>query len=251
MDEGFKKKVAGHRKRLREKFLELGMDGLTDEEIIELLLTVFTPRRDVKQSARHALKRFGSLSGVLEAPVEELREIKGIGPVNVMGLKMVHQAARRYLRDSLEESRPRYTPRAVLGYLSHAFRDLKREVFSVIHLDIKGRVMKVQPLFEGSLGGSTVYPREVVKAALDNNAAGLVLVHNHPSGDPEPSPHDIKLTEELGQAARLLGVVIVDHIIIGRSGRYYSFLEDRVHQGYLDTGFLDTGGEDDGGHEAP
>lgn len=251
MDEEFKKKVAGHRKRLREKFLDLGMDGLTDEEIIELLLTVFTPRRDVKPAAREALKRFGSLSGVLEAPEDELLKIKGIGPKNVTGLKMVHQAARRYLKDSLEITRPRYSPSAVLGYLSHAFRDLKTELFSVIHLDIKGRVMNVQPLFTGSLGGSTVYPREVVKAALENDAAGIVLVHNHPSGDPEPSSHDVKLTEELGAAAKLLGVVVVDHIIIGKGGRYYSFLEDKIHQGYLDTSFLDTSEDGDPGDEAP
>ena len=223
--EDWQERGKGHRERLRKRFLEGGLERFSDEEVVEFLLTLGTPRGDQKLSAREALKQFGSLSGVLSAPMEKLTGIKGIGPKNALYLKLVHQVAGRYLRDRAEGNAFFGSSKAVFDYLFHSMRDLKREIFKVLFLNRKNELILDQDVFFGTLAGSAVYPREIMTLALENKAAGLVFVHNHPSGDPSPSPEDKRLTRDLVWAAKLLMVQVLDHIIIGNN-TYYSFADD-------------------------
>ena len=230
--EEWKKKGEGHRQRLRDKFIHGGLDRFSDEEVLEFLLTLGTPRGDVKPSARQALKDFGSLSAVLSAPIEKLTEIKGIGPKNALYLKFVHQVAGRYLKDRADGKPFFGSSQAVFDYLFHSMRDLKREIFKVLFLNRKNELIYDQDVFFGTLTGSAVYPREILTLALERKAAGLVFVHNHPSGEPAPSPEDRKLTRDLIWAARILSIQVVDHIIIGHN-RYYSFADQGLIKQFL------------------
>jgi DNA repair protein RadC len=225
MEDELAKRGEGHRNRLRERYLEGGIDRFSDEEVVEFLLTLGTPRKDVKLQARQALKKFGSLSRALSAPVSELTEIKGIGPKNALYLSLVHQIAGRYLRDKAQGNVFFNSSRAIFDYLFHSMRDLKREVFKVLLLNRKNEFITDQDVFLGSLTGSAVYPREVMSFALEQKAASLVFVHNHPSGDPTPSPEDRDLTRSLVWSSRLLTIQVLDHIIIGNN-RYYSFADE-------------------------
>ena len=204
----------GHRQRLREKFLKNGLDGFLDYEIIELLLTLGTPRKDCKQSAKDALKKFGSLKAVLEAEPAELKEIKGIGDNNVFGLKIAQSVSRRYLADRIIDQDFIRSADEVIDYLKHNLRDKSREVFLVIYLNGRNQILKMEELFQGTLTTSAVYPREVVKRALVNDAAALVFVHNHPSGNPNPSQDDLIITKKLKEAAQAIDVSVHDHLII-------------------------------------
>jgi len=223
--EEWQAKGEGHRRRLRDKFVEGGLERFSDEEVVEFLLTLGTPRKDVKPQAREALKKFGSLSGVLSAPRAKLVEIPGIGPKNALYLNLVHQVAGRYLRDRAAGKEFFSSSRAVFDYLFHAMRDLKREVFKVLFLNRKNELIADRDVFLGGLTGSAVYPGEIMALALEHKAAALVFVHNHPSGDPSPSPEDRKLTRDLVWAACLLLIQVLDHIIIGRQS-YYSFADE-------------------------
>ncbi|MFP4454150.1 MAG: RadC family protein, partial [Desulfobacterales bacterium] len=149
----------GHRRRLREKFLESGLSGFHDYEVVELLLTLATPRKDCKQPAKEAVKRFGSLPGVLEAPEKELCEIKGIGPKNVFGIKLVPAVAKRYLEKKVVRTDPISNAGALFDYLYHSMADKGRECFKVLFLDAKNRVLGMETLFEGTLTAGAVYPR--------------------------------------------------------------------------------------------
>ena len=215
----------GHRQRLRDKFEEGGLERFSDEEVVEFLLTLGTPRKDVKLSAREALRKFESLSGVLSAPMEKLTEINGIGQKNALYLNLVHQIAARYLRDRARGKVFFQSSKAVFDYLFHTMRDLKREIFRVLFLNRKNELISDQDMFFGSLTGSAVYPREVMTRALEVKAAGLVFVHNHPSGDPKPSAEDRRLTRDLVWAAQLLMIQVLDHVIIGNNA-YYSFADE-------------------------
>lgn len=230
--EDWQEKGTGHRERLRQRFLGGGFERFSDEEVVEFLLTLGTPRGDVKPSARQALKDFGSLSAVLSAPIEKLTEIKGIGPKNALYLKFVHQVAGRYLKDRAEGKPFFGSSQAVFDYLFHSMRDLKREIFKVLFLNRKNELIYDQDVFFGTLTGSAVYPREILTLALERKAAGLVFVHNHPSGEPAPSPEDRKLTRDLIWAARLLSIQVIDHIIIGHN-RYYSFADQGLIKQFL------------------
>jgi len=223
----------GHRARLRDKFVQGGIERFSDEEVIEFLLSLGTPRKDVKLPAREALKRFESLSGVLSAPLSDLIQIRGVGERNALYLHLVHQVAARYLRDRAK-NRPFFgSSRAVFDFLFHTMRDLKREVFKVLLLNRKNALISDHDLFFGSLTGSAVYPREVMTLALEHRAAGLVFVHNHPSGDPQPSPQDRRLTKELVWAAGLLSIQVLDHVVIGHN-TYYSFADQGLIKTYTD-----------------
>ena len=180
-------KHKGHRQRLRDRFLKNGLDGFYDYEIVELLLTLGAPRKDCKQLAKQALKKFGSLKDVLEADPKDLQDIDGIGSNNVFGLKIAQAVSRRYLADRVINKNFIRSSDEVLQYLKHKLRDKNREVFIVIYLNGRNQILKIEELFEGTLTTSAVYPREVVKRALDYDAAALVFVHNHPSGNPNPS----------------------------------------------------------------
>ena len=214
----------GHRQRLREKFLKNGLDGFLDYEIIELLLTLGTPRKDCKQSAKDALKKFGSLKAVLEAEPTELKEIKGIGDNNVFGLKIAQSVSRRYLADRIIDQDFIRSADEVIDYLKHNLRDKSREVFLVIYLNGRNQILKMEELFQGTLTTSAVYPREVVKRAVVNDAAALVFVHNHPSGNPNPSKDDLTITKKLKEAAQAIDVSVHDHLIIAGND-VYSFAD--------------------------
>jgi DNA repair protein RadC len=223
--EEWQKKGEGHRQRLREKFFEGGLERFSDEEVVEFLLTLGTPRKDVKPQAREALKKFGGLSGVLSAPFLKLTQIQGIGSKNALYLNLIHQVAARYLRDRARGKEFFGSSKAVFDYLFHTMRDLKREVFRVLFLNRKNELIVDQDVFQGTLTGSAVYPREIMTLALEHKAAALVFVHNHPSGDPAPSGEDRKLTRDLVWAAQLLMIQVLDHVIIGQN-TYYSFADD-------------------------
>ncbi|HJL84209.1 MAG TPA: DNA repair protein RadC [Candidatus Marinimicrobia bacterium] len=214
----------GHRQRLRNKFLKSGLEGFHDYEIIELLLTLGTPRKDCKQPARNALKKFGSLRGVLEADSQDLKGIKGIGDNNVFGLKIAQAVARRYLADRVIDQDFIRSSDEVLEYLRHNLRDKEREVFMVIYLNGRNQIMGMEELFEGTLTTSAVYPREVVKRAIDHKAAALVFVHNHPSGNADPSQGDLTITKKLKEATAVIDVSVHDHLIIAGND-IYSFAD--------------------------
>jgi DNA repair protein RadC len=214
----------GHRQRLRKKFLKNGLDGFLDYEIIELLLTLGTPRTDCKQPAKDTLKKFGSLKAVLEAEPAELKEIKGIGDNNVFGLKIAQSVSRRYLADRIIDKDFIRSADEVIDYLKHNLRDKSREVFLAIYLNGRNQILKMEELFQGTLTTSAVYPREVVKRALVNDAAALVFVHNHPSGNPNPSQDDLTITKKLKEAAQAIDVSVHDHLIIAGND-VYSFAD--------------------------
>jgi len=214
----------GHRQRLREKFLKNGLDGFLDYEIIELLLTLGTPRSDCKQSAKDALKKFESLKSVLEATPADLKKIKGIGDNNVFGLKISQAVSRRYLADKIINKDFIRSADEVKEYLQHELRDKNREVFLAIYLNGRNQIIKMEELFQGTLSTSAVYPREVVKRALENDAAALVFVHNHPSGNPNPSQDDLSITNKLKDALMSIDVSVHDHIIIAGND-VYSFAD--------------------------
>ncbi len=227
----WQKKGEGHRQRLRDKFMDGGLERFSDDEVVEFLLTLGTPRKDVKTPARQALKEFGSLSGVLSAPLSKLTTIKGIGEKNALYINLAHQVAGRYLRDRAKKKDFFGSSKAVFDYLFHSMRDIKREVFKVLLLNRKNELITDHNVFYGSLTGSAVYPREIMTLALENRAAALVFVHNHPSGDPAPSIEDRKLTKELVLAAKLLMIQVLDHIIIGNN-TYYSFADEGLIQSF-------------------
>lgn len=231
-DKGAYKRGIGHRNRLRERFLEGGLERFSDEEVIEFLLTIGTPRKDVKLSAREAFKKFGSLSNVLAAPVDKLSEIKGIGQKNALYLNFIHQVAGRYLKDRAKGRSFFGSSKAVFDYLFHSMRGLKREIFKVLFLNRKNELIIDRDIFLGSLTGSAVYPREVITQALENSAAAMVFVHNHPSGDPAPSAEDQRLTRDLVFASQLLMIQVLDHIIIGNNC-YYSFADEGLIKKFL------------------
>jgi DNA repair protein RadC len=219
----------GHRMRLREKFIKGGLQGFLDYEIIELLLTLGTPRRDCKPQAKEALRRFKTLRGVLEAEQDDLVEIEGIGSHNIVGLKLIQEVSRRYLKDRMMSKRACHSSREVFDYLFHVLRDSKREVFKVIFLDAKNHILEEKTFFEGTVDSSVVYPREIIKYALKYDASSMIFVHNHPSGDPDPSTSDREITKELVFAANFIQIKVLDHIIIGNN-RYFSFAD----QGLMD-----------------
>ncbi|NDY42603.1 DNA repair protein RadC [Dissulfurirhabdus thermomarina] len=221
----WQRRGAGHRERLRERFLENGLGAFTDAEILEVLFGFGTPRQDCKDRARAALARFGSLPAVLEAAPEELRRVPGVGPKNVFALRFVHAVARKFLERRIEGKTYVHAAADVAAYLGHALADRKRERFLALFLDARHAILGVETLFEGTLTASAVYPREVVKAALARHAAALVFAHNHPSGNTDPSPEDIRLTRNLYLAARLLDIRVLDHLVVGEAGRFTSFAE--------------------------
>ncbi len=226
----------GHRKRLREKFIKSGLAGFHDYEIIELLLSLGTPRKDCKQPAKDAIKRFKTLRGVLEASLEELQQIDGVGPHSAFGIKLVQEVGREFLKEKIIDQPVYKSSREVFDYLYHSMRDLKKEVFKVIYLNSKNQIIDSANLFEGTITGSSISPREVMESAIKHNAVSLIFVHNHPSGNPEPSGNDRELTRDLLYAASIMQIKVLDHIIIGNN-LYFSFAGEGLIEEYK-MGFL-------------
>ncbi len=217
-----------HRKRLREKFLEYGIEAFSDAEIIEMLLTFGTPRMDCKNPARDALKEFGSLPGVLDASSQRLTRIQGMGPKNIFALHFIQGVVRRYLKQRLTGKKFISSSRDVGEYLIHLLRSLQREAFVVLYLDASHGIIDSEVLSEGTLTVNTVYPREVVKAALKRNAAALVIAHNHPSGSLQPSEQDRQLTRTLHLVCSFMHIKLLDHLIIGAGDTVFSFADHGI-----------------------
>lgn len=218
-------KGKGHRQRLRERFLSSGISGFHDYEVIELLITLATPRKDCKDAAKAALKKFKTLQGVLEASPKALCEIRGIGPKNLFGIKLIKAVADRYLEKRLLYKDPINNSKELFDFLYHNIRDKNHECFIVVFLDAKNKVIATETLFEGTLTASSVYPREIVLAALNHHAAALIFAHNHPSGDPSPSSEDISITRQLVLACKVIGITVHEHLIIG-DNQYFSFADE-------------------------
>lgn len=220
----WQQKGEGHRGRLRDRFLERGLDGFTDAEVLELLLTFGTPRSDCKEQARALLALFGSLAAVLEAPVKQLQKVDGVGPKNSIALHFVQSVARRYLRERLRGKRYVHSSREVTDYLQHALRGLKKEVFMAIFLDSSHAIIETEVIAEGTINVNTVYPRELIARAIALHAAALIIAHNHPSGALKPSPQDLHLTRTLFIICSWLQIQLLDHMIIGDG--YFSFADN-------------------------
>ncbi|MFC2001634.1 DNA repair protein RadC [Chloroflexota bacterium] len=221
----------GHRRRLREKFGKSGLAGFHDYEIVELLLSLGTPRKDCKLPAKEAIRRFKTLRGVLEAPPEELQQIDGIGAHSAFGIKLVQEVAREFLKEKILDKPFYKSSQEVFDYLYHSMRDLRKEVFKVIYLNSQNQIIDTVDLFEGTVNSSAVSLREVIEGAIRQNAVSLVFVHNHPSGNPEPSTSDRELTRDLIYAGKIMRVKVLDHIIIG-DNRYFSFAGEGLLEEY-------------------
>ena len=221
----WQQKGAGHRQRLRDKFLERDIEAFTDAEVLELLLTMGTPRKDCKDEARALLAAFGTLAGVLEAAPAQLQQVTGVGPKNSFAIHFIQGVARRYLKQRLAEKNYVRSSAEVADYLIHAMRDLKRELLMVIYLDSSHAIIDSEIVAEGTLASNTVYPRELIKPALARHAAALVIAHNHPSGSRTPSAEDRRLTRNLYLALSFVSIRLLDHLIVAGSGPPYSFAD--------------------------
>jgi DNA repair protein RadC len=208
----------GHRDRLRARFAETGGDALPDYELLELVLFRSIPRRDVKPIAKELLRRFGTFAEVLAAPPARLVEVEGIGEAIVLDLKIVEAAARRLARGAVAKRPVLASWAAAIDYCRTAMAFMDKEQFRLLFLDKRNALIADEVQQSRTVDHTPVYPREVVKRALELSASALILVHNHPSGDPTPSPADVKMTREIIDVARPLGIAVHDHIIVGREG---------------------------------
>ena len=223
--EEWQRRGEGHRQRLRDKFLAQGIEAFTDAEIIELLLTFGTPRSDCKEAARALLTQFGSLPAVLDAAPVQLQQVKGVGPKNTFALHFIQGVARRYLHQRVVGKEYVRSSREVADYLIHSMRGLQHEVLTVVFLDAAHAVLDATVVAEGTVTVNTIYPRELVKAALARNASALVIAHNHPSGSLTPSRQDSELTRSLYLVCSFMHLDLLDHLIIGAGDQVYSFAD--------------------------
>lgn len=210
--------ASGHRARLRKRLLDGGAEALADYEVIEYLLALAIPRRDTKPIARTLIARFGSLAGVLNADPAALARHPGMGETSAAALRIVALAARRMARSEATTRPVLASWQALIDYLTIDMAHLTVERVRVLHLDLKNRLIRDEHVTDGSLDEAAIHPREVIRRALDLGAAAIILVHNHPSGSPEPSRADIQMTNRIAEAGRLLGIVVHDHVIVGREG---------------------------------
>jgi DNA repair protein RadC len=209
---------AGHRQRLRERFSNGGADAVPDYELLEMILFRAFPRIDTKPIAKRLLARFGSFAEVISAPPERLKEIEGVGSRAVEELKLIKTAAERLTKGQIQARPAMSSWSGVLDYLRLAQGFDAREAFLILFLDKKNHLIADEVQGRGTVDHTPVYVREVVKRALELSATAIILVHNHPSGDPTPSRADIDVTKQIIDAAKPLGVTVHDHIIVGRNG---------------------------------
>ncbi len=212
----------GHRKRLRDKFQQGGLEGFLDYEIVELLLGLGRPRVDTKNEAKEAIRRFKTLRGVLEASESELDEIPGIGRASIFGIKFTQAVARRFLKDKSLDKPFTASSQEVYDYFYHSMRGLKKEMIKALYLNSQNQILEIRDFQEGTVDSSYVYPREILEKLLQSGAVSIVLVHNHPSGNPNPSEADRELTRNMVFAANIMQVKLLDHIIIG-DNKFFSF----------------------------
>jgi len=208
----------GHRKRLRERFLKGGEKSIPDYELIELLLFGVIPRGDTKPLAKKLLETCGSFSGLLQADIEKLKTIPGVGEATLVALKAVHEAACRLVREETNTQTILNSWQSIINYCRARMSHLTIEQFRLLFLDQKNKVIADEIQQQGTINRTPIFPREVVKRTLELGATSVIMVHNHPSGDPTPSQADIEITRKVIQAARELEIHVLDHLIIGRFG---------------------------------
>ena len=208
----------GHRERLRERFREAGAEALSDYELLELVLFRALPRRDIKPLAKELIATFGSFAEAISAPIVRLSGVKGLGDAAITELKLVQAAASRLARGEVKKRPALSSWSAVLDYCRTAQAFADREEFRVLFLDKRNQVIADEVQQVGTVDHAPVYPREVVKRALELSATAVILVHNHPSGDPTPSHADIQMTQQIIAVANPLGISVHDHIIVGKEG---------------------------------
>ncbi|MEI9849605.1 MAG: DNA repair protein RadC [Sphingomonas sp.] len=210
--------IAGHRARLRRRLFEGGPDALMDHELVEYLLALAIPRRDTKPLAKALLKEFGGIAGLLTADAEALARIPGMGETSAAAIKAAHAAALRLLRAQVAEKPVLANWQAVLDYLRADMAHHGVERVRVLHLNSRNMLIRDELMSEGSVDEAALYVREIVRRAVDLGSAAVILVHNHPSGDPAPSRADIDVTRNLIEAGKRLGISVHDHIILGAEG---------------------------------
>jgi DNA repair protein RadC len=208
----------GHRERLRDRAVAGGLAALPDYELLELFLFRSIPKKDVKPLAKQLLARFGSLGAVLGAAPEELRTVKGVGEAVALDLKLLHEASLRTAKEQVVRRPVISSWSALLAYVKAALAHESREQFRVLFLDKKNQLLADEVMNRGTVDHAPVYPREVVRRALELSASALILVHNHPSGDPSPSSADVDMTRQVVDAARTLRIAVHDHLVVGRDG---------------------------------
>jgi len=208
----------GHRERLRTRFMQAGSEALADYEMLELLLFRAIPRRDVKPLAKALLAKFGSFAEVISAPPQRLAEVEGLGESAVVEFKIVQAAAQRLAKGKVQARPALSSWSSVLDYIRAAQAFADKEQFRILFLDKKNQVIADEVQQQGTIDHTPVYPREVVKRALELSATAIILVHNHPSGDPTPSHADIEMTKQIASVAKPLGISLHDHVIVGKDG---------------------------------
>ncbi|WP_108458940.1 RadC family protein [Devosia naphthalenivorans] len=210
---------AGHRERVRERFLKVGGEAFEDYELLEMLLHIVIPQKDTKPLAKALLREFGSFSGVFSASQARLESIKGLGPKTVTSLKIIQATAARFARDGIDHDKPILSSwTQLIDYCRAQMAYESIEQFRILFLDKKNRLIADEVQQTGTVDHTPVYPREVIKRALELSATALILVHNHPSGDPSPSSADVRMTREIADTAKPLGITLHDHLIVGKSG---------------------------------
>lgn len=213
----------GHRERVVKKFLQYGGDVFADYELLELLLMQAIPRKDVKPLAKELLARFGNLSSVIQADSEQLKQIKGIGDHTIAFLKMVLYTGQRITREKLNEAPVLADWESMLDYAQMMYAGETVEKLRILFLNQKLQLMHTEIHQVGTINHVPIYPREVLKRALNLNASAIILMHNHPSGDPVPSNDDIVATKEIEKLLRTIPIRLLDHLIIGQNRKCYSF----------------------------
>ena len=217
-DKQMKHSGSGHRARLRGRLLDGGSEALADYEVLEYLLFASIRQSDTKPIAKSLLARFGSLAGVLNADPAALRQVDGVGETSAAALKIVAVAARRMAKSEMKGRPVLGSWQSLLDYLSIDMAHLTVERVRVLYLDTRNRLIDDHHVGDGSIDEAAIHPREVIRRAMDVGASALILVHNHPSGNPEPSSADIQITRKIAEAGRLLGVTVHDHVIVSREG---------------------------------
>ena len=208
----------GHRERLRERFYAAGPDALTDYELLEMALFAAIPRRDTKPLAKALLKKFGSFAEVVHAPAARLREVDGVKDASINQLKLLAAAASRIAKGEIKRSVALSSWSDVIGYCRSSMAFADKEQFRLLFLDKRNQLIADEVQQTGTIDHTPVYPREVIKRALELSATALILVHNHPSGDATPSQADIQMTKAIVEIAKPLGIAVHDHIIVGKNG---------------------------------
>ncbi|EKD22011.1 MAG: hypothetical protein ACD_87C00212G0001 [uncultured bacterium] len=215
----------GHRRRLNQKFMNAGIEGLHEYEALELLLTYVIRRQDVKIRAKALLEKFASVKEILDADIDDLKQIEGIGESCAVFFKLVKETASLYLKAKAKEKKQVTCTSELLDFCRTVMGGKKDEEFAVIYLDVQNQIIEFETVQKGVVNQAVVYPRQVLESALKKKASAIILAHNHPSGHVRPSDADIRLTKTIQETAKVLDILVHDHIIIGEN-RFFSFREE-------------------------